>query len=539
MTDVRTWLELPGAISAGQSAIVHSVIYAAGAATFIILAGWQMSSRLARAIGWMSLVTPGVLLGIVSIYLFNRQSTGWLYPGHALVMSLLALKYLIVGLLVRRAVLGSVAGAWMEQARQSGATHWQRWVEIEWPRSRLLLTVGWTTAFVFCLWDVETILMVLPPGAETLSVRVFNLLHYGHNSQVNALCLTMMVLALVPACLLLLHNRRRTYGLIAILIPAVLAGCGDGSSSPKVPELQSAFFSEVQIIGSRGTGAGQFNKPRSVAVDKAGNIYAIDMTGRLQKFDTSGKFVKSYQMPQTDKGRPKGMCIDEQGRVVLVEPHYSRLNYFTPELELVAQWGVHGTNSGELSFPRSVAVRTGGTVLVSEYGAVERIQWFEREGKRWLGETRAAGIAPGEFNRPEGIGLDLKGNLYVADSCNHRVQVFDTVGKVLRVHGKAGTGAGEFSYPYDVRVDRDGYEFVCEFGNSRIQIFDPSGKSVELLGGAGAEAGNLSNPWAIAVDDDGNLYVADSGNHRIQKFLRKQRPMAAVGRIHPDGEGNR
>jgi DNA-binding beta-propeller fold protein YncE len=50
----------------------------------------------------------------------------------------------------------------------------------------------------------------------------------------------------------------------------------------------------------------------------------------------------------------------------------------------------------------------------------------------------------------------------VADSCNHRVQVFDRNGKFLRAFGKAGSTPGEFSYPYDVRVDHAGNQFICE-----------------------------------------------------------------------------
>jgi DNA-binding beta-propeller fold protein YncE len=110
----------------------------------------------------------------------------------------------------------------------------------------------------------------------------------------------------------------------------------------------------------------------------------------------------------------------------------------------------------------------------------------------------------------------------VADSCNHRVQVFTAEGKFLHAYGRAGAGVGELSYPYDICVDADGRQYVCEFGNSRIQVFDAHGQSLEIIGGPGAEPGRFANPWGVALDSRGNLYVADSQNHRVQKFIRKE-----------------
>ena len=112
--------------------------------------------------------------------------------------------------------------------------------------------------------------------------------------------------------------------------------------------------------------------------------------------------------------------------------------------------------------------------------------------------------------------------IYVADSCNHRVQVFDRDGAFLRTYGEAGSGVGQLSYPYDVRVDADGNQFVCEFGNSRIQVFDKDGQPVETIGRIGREPGEFFNPFAIAFDSKGNLYVADSQNHRVQKLIRRR-----------------
>jgi DNA-binding beta-propeller fold protein YncE len=279
-------------------------------------------------------------------------------------------------------------------------------------------------------------------------------------------------------------------------------------------------------VGTRGTALGQFNKPRSVAVDDHDNLYVVDMTGRVQKFSSNGVYLTSWQMPETEKGKPKGMNHDHAGNIIVVEPHYSRVNLFSPDGHLLSQWGHNGTNEGQLTLPRGAAVNSKGDILVCEYTLVDRVQRFSADGKRCKQSFGHSGLGDGEFNRPEGLAVDGADQIYVADSCNHRIQIFSPEGKFLSSYGHAGSGLGELSYPYDIQIDPAGYQYICEFGNSRIQIFDPQGRPVEIVGRTGAAPGQFSNPWSIALDSAGNLYVADSQNHRVQKLIRRA---AALG----------
>ena len=319
-------------------------------------------------------------------------------------------------------------------------------------------------------------------------------------------------------------NRRRTTcpklgQAIALVCGALLASCGGGPSGDGIG---SAIFSEVRVIGGLGNGPGQFVKPRSIAVDRDDNVYVCDMTGRVQKFDPDGNYLLQWQMPETERGRPKGMALDHVGNIVVVEPHYSRINHFTTGGNLVSQWGTHGRERGELSFPRAVAFTPDGSAFVSEFQIVERLQKFDPVHESVQVEIRGAGHGPREFNRAEGLSLDATGKLYVADSCNHRVQVFDGDGTFLREHGGPGAASGEFSYPYDVRVDEQGRQYVCEFGNSRVTVLDADDQVLEIIGGAGSKPGQFNNPWSMALDSRGNLYVADSQNHRVQKLIRRE-----------------
>jgi ABC-type Fe3+ transport system permease subunit/DNA-binding beta-propeller fold protein YncE len=535
----RTWQEFLPALKAGQSAALNSTTFAAVTATLVVgiaLLSWRWPLG---EILWIPFLTPGVLLGIVLIFVFNRSWFSAFYQSAGIVFLAWTMRYLAVGWNATAHAMRSVDPDLTDAARLDGASGWKLFRHAQWPQVSSLVTAAWYVTYLLCLWDTETLILIMPPGGETLAVRVFNFLHYGHNAQVNALCLMLLGLAVLPLaiwsawrCGRNLKVAATPLGFVAVASLVIATGCAPATSSNEAP-VESKLFSRVQIIGSRGAGLGQFNKPRSVAVDGSDNLYVVDMTGRVQKFSPDGTFISCWQMEQTDKGKPKGMCRDKEGNIVVIEPHYSRVNHFSPEGKLVAQWGVHGTNAGQLAFPRAAAVNSHGDIFVSEYGLTERVQQFTHQGRELERVIGRAGSGDGEFNRPEGLGIDALDRLYVADSCNHRVQIFSPEGKFIRTYGQAGMGLGELSYPYDVRVDAAGNQFVCEFGNSRLQIFDARGEPFEILGRPGSAPGQFSNPWSIALDSKGNLYVADSMNHRVQKFVRKaefrnQKPAGAT-----------
>jgi ABC-type Fe3+ transport system permease subunit len=597
LASTRTWLELLPALAAGKVAIWHSLLFAAIAATVCLALGLVSWRGKLGSILWLPFLLPGVLLGIVLIFLLNRPGLTLFYQSMWIVILGFTVRYLAISWSGAGNAMRSIDPDLTDSARLFGASGWQMFRHVYSPQIGPQLAAIWYVTYLLCLWDVETLVLIVPPGGETLALRIFNLLHYGHNAQVNALCMVLLGLAIAPllawrgiswvsnqiqplrqhvaqirnlpyrriafcgppavrarrnvstSCRLQIGDtaecnsalrraggasREDTHEIFGLtgyqrmgFVAAAamfLAGCHPLASN-EAP-VKSQLFERVQIVGSRGTALGQFNKPRSVAVDALDNLYVVDMTGRVQKFSSNGVFLSSWQMPETDKGRPKGMCRDAAGNVVVIEPHYSRVNHFTTDGKLMNQWGIHGTNAGQVAFPRAAAVNSRGEIYVSEYGVVDRVQKFSPDGVKLLQFFGHAGSGHGEFNRPEGLGLDAQGRLFVADSCNHRVQIFSADGQFLRSYGRAGTGPGEFSYPYDVQVDSAGRQYVCEFGNSRIQILDEQNRPIESLGGIGAEPGQFANPWGLALDSAGNLYVADSRNHRVQKFIRNKRAQA-------------
>jgi len=89
----------------------------------------------------------------------------------------------------------------LDVGRMEGARGWALFRHFAWPQLVRPMAATWYVIYLLALWDVETLVLIYPPGGETLALRIFNLLHYGHNAQVNAMCVTLLGLAVLPVFL--------------------------------------------------------------------------------------------------------------------------------------------------------------------------------------------------------------------------------------------------------------------------------------------------------------------------------------------------
>ncbi|MBX6771435.1 MAG: TIGR03663 family protein [Chloroflexi bacterium] len=139
-----------------------------------------------------------------------------------------------------------------------------------------------------------------------------------------------------------------------------------------------------------------------------------------------------------------------------------------------------------------------------------------------------------QFNAPKGIAIGPDGNLYIADSQNHRVEVVSPNGTFIRAWGSQGTGAGQFNEPWGIAVAPDGHVYVADTWNHRIQEFDATGHFIRAFGSTpvgqpGLNPGQFYGPRAIAIDSQGNLYITDTGNKRVEKFSSTGTFLASFG----------
>jgi len=208
------------------------------------------------------------------------------------------------------------------------------------------------------------------------------------------------------------------------------------------------------------------------------------------------------------------------------------------ELGPAVTWGgVVGVEAGQFNHPRGIAVGPAGNVYVVDSDN-HRVQVFDANGaflRQWgsncnmetgLNCVDADGSGPlqvgdGQFQEPWGIAVDAEGWVYVADTWNHRIQVFDNEGHFITKWGTFGETMSDpyiFYGPRDVAVDDLGRVFVSDTGNERIVVFDSQGDFIEQWGSEGLGTGFFAEPVGLDVDGAGNVYVADTWNRRIQVF---------------------
>jgi DNA-binding beta-propeller fold protein YncE len=255
-----------------------------------------------------------------------------------------------------------------------------------------------------------------------------------------------------------------------------------------------------------------------MAIDAKDRIFVVDMTARIQAFDTDGNFLYGWQTPEHANGKPTGLTIGRDGNVLVADTHYYRVLIYSPEGKLLRTiGGTQGQKPGEFGLVTDVVEDRQGNYYVSQYGEYDRIQKYSADG-RFLLYWGGHGSQPGEFVRPQNLAIDEDDHIWVADAGNHRIQVFDSEGKLLFYWGSEGSEPGQLSYPYDLVLAPDGTVYVCEYGNHRVQHFTRDGRSLGCWGTPGRQEGQLYNPWALVMDREGRLHVLDTNNHRVERI---------------------
>jgi DNA-binding beta-propeller fold protein YncE len=218
-------------------------------------------------------------------------------------------------------------------------------------------------------------------------------------------------------------------------------------------------------------------------------------------------------------------------------------------------WGSKGKGLGQFYLPENIAFDSKDEFLYVADSGNNRIQKFTTWGRNitsWGSlcdlhnpiscktSNNSSEIGAGQFRYPQGLAVDFKGDVYVADFSNDRIQKFDSNGKFLKMWGSScnlkndrddhckdpdgegpnQTGDGQFYRPKGIAVNPKSDEvYIVDKVNDRIQKFDSNGTFLSKWGSSGTGDGEFYAPEYIAIDPrDSTVYVGDENNDRIQKF---------------------
>jgi DNA-binding beta-propeller fold protein YncE len=257
-------------------------------------------------------------------------------------------------------------------------------------------------------------------------------------------------------------------------------------------------------------------KPYGVAVGPGGQVYVTDTAARrVFVFDAAAKTVTFVGEEGVGKlTKPIGVAVDGDGKVFVADATLNRVFGYMPDGSVAIAIG----HEGELENPSGMAVDRTNKLLYVADSKKHKVLCYSTVDGAAVREIGKRGMDNGEFNFPTNLFVDREGRLYVADTLNFRVQIFDSGGKFVRAFGSQGDTAGKLNRPKGVAVDSEGHVYVADTSFNNFQIFDAEANLLLFVGTSGRGTGEFLLPAGMFIDDQDRIYVADQGNARVQVF---------------------
>ncbi|MEN6401700.1 MAG: hypothetical protein ABFD94_07120 [Armatimonadia bacterium] len=283
--------------------------------------------------------------------------------------------------------------------------------------------------------------------------------------------------------------------------------------------------------GGLGTADGQMEEPMGVHVRGDRVVVADKSNCRVQVFDLDGNFICKFGGPSFGSGTtglstPAYAVLDNLLNIFVLDTGNFRIVKLNSLAQYQNEWGSEGTGVGQFSVSVAMAIDPTNEYLYLADQLNHRIIKFTTAtyptlpgGGHFVMSFGSQGTGKGQFDRPCGVAVDDSGYVYVADTCNNRVQKLSSTGVY-----QTGWG-GSYLYPQGICVSGN-MVFVADTANNRIVRCDTSGNSPMSFGKLGSGNGQLSDPCGVSVDSQGRVYVADRVNDRIQRFILNGVPTA-------------
>ncbi len=285
------------------------------------------------------------------------------------------------------------------------------------------------------------------------------------------------------------------------------------------------------------------NAPRAIATGLDNDIYVADSRNHrilhiasdgtlLQQWGMFGDQLVNGNAPIGFFNEPWGVAVGPDGSVYVTDTWNHRVQKFTRDGKAIKMWGQYGqplpedpTTKDSFWGPRGIAVDSNGHVYVADTGN-KRIVVFDSDGK-YITEFGSGGLDPGQFDEPVGVAVAKDGTVYVTDTWNQRIQTFipsedgTFFSPALQWDVNAWFGQSLDNKPF-IAVDAQGNVFITDPEGFRIIQFNSSGQFIRTWGDFGVGPDEIGLAAGVAVDPLGNIWVTDAGNNRILKYSLPQ-----------------
>jgi len=259
--------------------------------------------------------------------------------------------------------------------------------------------------------------------------------------------------------------------------------------------------------------------PYGLAEDSKGNLYVADgKVGAIFVFNTETKELQMIKHGlQARFGDIIGLAIDDSDRLFVSDTKMHRILVFDKNHK------VEGTIAQGLVDPGGMAVDNENRFLYVADAALDVVLVYDADKLTFLRKLGTPGknhtlVDPGQFAVPTNVAVDSDGNLYVSDTYNNRIEIFDADGNFIRQFGKAGDRPGTFMRPKGIAIDVDGHVWVADAVQDRVQCFTPEGDLLIWMGGHGTLPGQFRTLAGLYIDKNNRIFTSEQYPGRVQMF---------------------
>jgi len=290
--------------------------------------------------------------------------------------------------------------------------------------------------------------------------------------------------------------------------------------------------------------------PYGMAVDSKNRLYVADQkVGAIFVFNTETRDSELIRNGfEAHFAMVNAIALDDNDRVFVSDGKLGKVLVFDANHKVEAQI------SEGLVDPLGLAIDTERRLLYVVDTKQDVVFVYDADSLKPLRKIGTPGkkhtlTGPGEFSLPTNIALDKEGNVYVTDSLNFRVEIFDAEGQFLSQFGQHCDAIGCFERPKGIAVDSDGHVWVVDTGLALVEIYNRDGELLAYVGGPGRSLGRFNDPMGIVIDKNNRVFVSEQYPWgRVQQFryitdaesaaMKAEREKPA-GAAPPDGEKNK